>query len=143
QVGIRRSLPRHLRVGPQPAGGAEPVNDHVNIAGNPPHRQLGHRGAIRRAHRLVPPPLPPCHVRATLLPSGQPAHAPIMTARPRSHKDARTRRTAPHPPATSPPPINAHLKGAPSQAPKEPSNRPYPSSERVPPAHSPIPHHRR
>src|SRR5262249_24617976 len=93
--------------------GAEPVNDHVNIAGNPPHRQLGHRGAITRAHRLVPQLLPHCDVLATLIPGGQRHHAAIMTARSVSHAPS-TR------PPDLPPPMRTS-KVHPAQAEKTPA----------------------
>src|SRR5262245_145986 len=70
-----------VRVGPPPARRAEPVHYHVNIAGNPPHRQLGHCGGISRGHRLAAQFLPHRDVLTTLVPGSQRSHAIIMPAR--------------------------------------------------------------
>jgi hypothetical protein len=71
-------------MGPPPAPSAEPVNDHVNIAGNPPHRKLGYRGGISRPHGLAPQILPRPDVLATLILGSQRHHGGIMTANPLS-----------------------------------------------------------
>src|SRR5262249_14816755 len=125
RVGFRRARPRHPGVAPQPAGGAERVNDPVNMAGTPPHRQLGHRGTIRPAHRLAPQLLPHCDVLATLIPGGQRHHAALMTARSVSHA-----------PSTRPPDLRRSMRTSkvhPAQAAKNPATALIPVQNGSPP----------
>lgn len=86
QAGIRGSLPGRLRVGPLPASSAESAYDHVDIAGNSPHRQLGHHGGISRAHRLLSQLIPHRDVLAAFIPGSSDSTGPLSRPHPSRHR---------------------------------------------------------
>lgn len=86
QAGIRGSLLGRLRVGPLPASSAESAYDHVDIAGNSPHRQLGHHGGISRTHRPLPQLIPHRDVLAAFIPGSSDSTGPLSRPHPSRHR---------------------------------------------------------
>jgi hypothetical protein len=82
QAGSRGSLLGRLRVGPLPASSAESAYDHVDIAGNSPHRQLGHHGGISRAHRPLSQLIPHRDVLAAFIPGSSDSTGPLSRPHP-------------------------------------------------------------